>query len=254
MLTPKLRNQILNQQMKSMKLKQLNLTKSLVKAKTPLCNTWSNGKIILQVIIPGSLLLQCRSMIKTPVNNAAKWRNFSSENAHQLVDKYWATHGGEEKREEVLKQLQGSNKAPAKEKKSATDEDKPEPKKKRANSRSATTTTSTHKRKRTRPSTPEVANDAQDVKLKETVYESEDEFDVSDSEIRDENFRINRSWVNVSKVQCVVSDEHNKELYAIIRWKDGELSKCKTTVLRKKAPSVLIEYYESRLSFEKDEL
>ena len=73
-------------------------------------------------------------------------------------------------------------------------------------------------------------------KVKETLYESEDEFDVSDSEVENEDFRINKPWTNVYKVQYVRRDEVDNQLYAIVRWKDAKLAKYKTSTVARKAP------------------
>ncbi|CAO3635862.1 unnamed protein product [Mucor fragilis] len=206
-----------------------------------------------------------------------KWKNYPEsdntwepasavENANKLVDEYWANHGGEEEREEVLKQLQGGNKAATatkekKEKKQAaapvTDDEEPAVEsRKRKNTRGApapsSTTTSTaidSRKKRAKVD----ASDTEDAKLKETAYESEDEFDVSDSEIEGETFRLNQKWDGkVYKVQYVRRDEDDDQLYAIVRWNDSKLAKYKTSTVARKAPLKLIEFYENRLSFQED--
>ena len=207
---------------------------------------------------------------KSELKYLVKWKNYDAsentwepvsavENAHQLVDEYWATLGGEKQREEVLKQLKGG-KAPAAApaKKTAVEEDKPaESKKRRASSRSTapatSTTTTAPKRKRARAASTEAPDAEEDnSKVKETLYESEDEFDVSDSEVENEDFRINKPWTNVYKVQYVRRDEVDNQLYAIVRWKDAKLAKYKTSTVARKAPLKLIEFYENRLSFQED--
>ncbi|KAL9559704.1 hypothetical protein MBANPS3_000274 [Mucor bainieri] len=218
-----------------------------------------------------------------------KWKNYPAsdntwepaaavENAKQLVDEYWATHGGDKKREEAFKQLQGGNKAitVTKEKKDkkeaaapaapAAEEEEAEPavaSRKRKSTRGASDSSATAPTTST-AATPTAAgsrkkrakansSDAEDAKQKETTRESEDELEVSDSEIEGEGFRINQKWEGkVSKVQFVRRDEDDDELYAIVRWNDSKLAKYKTSVVARKAPLQLIEFYETRLSFQED--
>ncbi|EPB88450.1 hypothetical protein HMPREF1544_04685 [Mucor circinelloides 1006PhL] len=203
-----------------------------------------------------------------------KWKNYPDsdntwepaeavENAKQLVDEYWATQGGEKEREEVFKQLQGGNKAAAatKEKKevAVAEEEEPvvESRKRKArgttaaSTETATATTTNSRKKRAKADT----SDAEDTKQKESeaAYESEDEFDVSDSEVEGETFRINQKWDGrVYKVQYVRRDEDDDQLYAIVRWNDSKLAKYKTSTVARKAPLKLIEFYENRLSFQED--
>lgn len=82
-----------------------------------------------------------------------------------------------------------------------------------------------------------IAPAAEDAKPKETAYESEDEDDVSDSEVEGENFRINMKWDGrIHKVQYVRRDEDDNELYAIVRWTDSKVAKYKTSIVARKAP------------------
>ncbi|KAK4517020.1 uncharacterized protein ATC70_000348 [Mucor velutinosus] len=199
-----------------------------------------------------------------------KWKNYPDsdntwepatavENAKQLVDEYWATHGGEKEREEVFKQLEGGNKVATatKDKKDKKDtavaEEEPavqSRKRKNARGGSAPSSTATNSGKK-RAKVDEA--DVEDAESKETVYESEDEFDVSDSEIEGETFRLNQKWDGkVYKVQYVRRDEDDDQLYAIVRWNDSKLAKYKTSTVARRAPLKLIEFYENRLSFQED--
>ncbi|GAN01306.1 conserved hypothetical protein [Mucor ambiguus] len=210
-----------------------------------------------------------------------KWKNYPDsdntwepatavENAKQLVDEYWATQGGEKERQEIFKQLQSSNKATTATKEKNDKKEAAAPaqatteeeglvveSRKRKNagsapapsSAAATTTSANSRKKRAKVDTP----DAEDDKPEEATYESEDEFDVSDSEVEGETFRLNQKWDGkVYKVQYVRRDEDDDQLYAIVRWNDSKLAKYKTSTVAKKAPLKLIEFYENRLSFQED--
>ncbi|KAF1796555.1 hypothetical protein FB192DRAFT_1405045 [Mucor lusitanicus] len=212
-----------------------------------------------------------------------KWKNYPDsdntwepasavENAKQLVDEYWATQGGEKEREQVIKQLHDGYKTTAatKEKKGkkeaaaaapalAAEKEEPatESRKRKtgrgaaaSSSPAATPATATNSRKKRAKLDAPAAEDA---KPKETAYESEDEDDVSDSEVEGENFRINMKWDGrIHKVQYVRRDEDDNELYAIVRWTDSKVAKYKTSIVARKAPLKLIEFYEDRLSFQED--
>ncbi|KAI9345402.1 hypothetical protein BD770DRAFT_396975 [Pilaira anomala] len=201
-----------------------------------------------------------------------KWKGYSADentwessesvdNAKELVDKYWSTKGGKQERIRVEKILKGENLEEKKEKEVLTVDETPEvdidaPRKTRSNKSIAPVPAATGGTKKKTPPSTTAKNDTQTKKRKiETVEystDSDDDEDYSESEIKDENFRMKNSWKEAAKVIVVrtVSNGDKDELYGLVRWRDGKLALYKTSVIAKKIPEKLIKYYEKKLIFE----
>ncbi|KAI8889296.1 hypothetical protein K501DRAFT_282435 [Backusella circina FSU 941] len=84
--------------------------------------------------------------------------------------------------------------------------------------------------------------------------EEDDEIDPDDI-VRDTDFRKDWDWKTdiekIIEVQNVEGSEKKNSYRALIKWKDGKYSLHPTEIIRSKCPQQLIDYYESKLVFEK---
>ncbi|CAO3654298.1 unnamed protein product [Mucor hiemalis] len=211
-----------------------------------------------------------------------KWKGYKSsentwesskatENAQDLVDKYWDTKGGGQvAREKVERLLRGessddeevnSEYSEEEEKEEYEEEDDDEEEEvvrkpsKSSRKRVASPVTKRTPSKRAKTSTDHRSKQNKSQKSKKVVVEeeSDNETDFSESEIEKGDFRAkSNNWkTDVEKIISVRNHEDDNELYALVRWRDGKIGLNKTSVVAQKNPHILIKYYEKRLAFEK---
>lgn len=143
-----------------------------------------------------------------------------------MVDKYWSTKGGKQERIRVEKILKGEDPEEKKEKEVLAVDETPEvdieaPRKTRSNKSIAPVSAATGGTKKKTPPSTTTKNDTQTKKRKiEYSTDSDDDEDYSESEIKDENFRMKNSWKEAAKVIVVrtVSNGDKDELYGLVRW------------------------------------
>lgn len=209
----------------------------------------------------------------------------STENAQDLVDLYWDTKGGGQiEREKVERKLRGES-SPSDEDEDAASEYSEEESKEeeeddgdsdeeeeeevakrpsRASSRkrraSPVTKRKPSKRAKAAPTTEHRSSSNKERSKRQggskrvvVEEESDNESDISESEIEKGDFRAkSNNWkTDVEKVISVRNVEDDNELYALVRWRDGKIGLNKTSVVAQKNPQILIRYYEKRLAFEK---
>ncbi|KAI8061821.1 uncharacterized protein B0P05DRAFT_247817 [Gilbertella persicaria] len=171
-----------------------------------------------------------------------KWKNYPAEsntwesienlsnrsNAFELVDDYWSILGGDEARERVMSQIESESYSQVKD-------------------------TQKKSKKRTKKEEKNASKEEPKAKkVKEDMYESESDSDFSESEINSKSFRAKSDWNDVSKVKYVRMSNNNKRLDAIVRWADGKIALYPTTLLAQKCPLKLIEFYEKRVTFDRN--
>ncbi|CEJ02994.1 hypothetical protein RMCBS344292_16986 [Rhizopus microsporus] len=206
-------------------------------------------------------------------------------NAEELVKQYWDTHGGLEERDKLLgkkrpvttkkkttplkRQRQDSPEATIKRKKTAdtaSDHEQNTQKNKEEEEEKIESASETHS-PLMKPEETEVEEvkeqipketkpEKQDVEASETKQvASAEEEDLDDYEeddiITDPDYRRDWDWTKDIDSLIKVQRGRKRELEALIRWKDGVLALYTTASIKKKCPKLLLDYYESRLQFQK---
>ncbi|KAI8388359.1 uncharacterized protein BYT42DRAFT_559839 [Radiomyces spectabilis] len=179
-----------------------------------------------------------------------KWKGYDSDentwepedavSADEILAQYWKDKGGKD------------GPAMSKSKKPG----RHAPKKRASSVQRSTPDPQNTKRSRTLSKKTDVDSDKESLSnetaTENIIYDETTDYDV----IKDTNFRMDSSWdwpTAVKEIETVVKEPENDpngSIYAVLRWNDGVLSMCPTTVIRDKCPQKLIGFYEQRLKFE----
>ncbi|GAA5809345.1 hypothetical protein MFLAVUS_002753 [Mucor flavus] len=166
----------------------------------------------------------------------------ATENAKELVEQYWAIKGGGTAGRERCEKILSGELSESEEEDEEEEEEVVEEEEKPRSTRSS-------RKKPAAPTqqtiTPSKRRKLLPTKKKEKIeYTSDDENNYfSESEIEKENFRLKGNWKSeTAKVIQVRPSTKNgeKELYGVVRWRDGKLGLYKTSEISKRIPQKVV--------------